>query len=78
VFKKRAFIVSSIVHFFVFIFSASAIFKHQGYDVKELPDEQDDEPSIDFSGTIKVTSCSKSSCFFVVLLSYFPLLVLTG
>ncbi|PNY10731.1 villin-1-like protein [Trifolium pratense] len=32
----------------------AAIFKHQGYDVKELPDEEDDEPSIDFSGTIKV------------------------
>jgi hypothetical protein len=63
VFKKRAIDVSSIVHSFIFIFSASAIFKHQGYDVKELPDEEEDEPSIDFSGTIKVTSCSKSRCF---------------
>ncbi|CAK8565915.1 unnamed protein product [Lathyrus sativus] len=32
----------------------AAIFKHQGYDVKELPDEKDDEPSIDYGGTIKV------------------------
>ncbi|KAK7305383.1 hypothetical protein VNO77_43288 [Canavalia gladiata] len=31
----------------------AAIFKHQGYDVKELP-EDDNEPSIDCSGTIKV------------------------
>ncbi|KAK7301767.1 hypothetical protein RJT34_12642 [Clitoria ternatea] len=31
----------------------AAIFKHQGYDVKELP-EEDNEPSIDCSGTIKV------------------------
>jgi hypothetical protein len=43
-----------------FFFPVSAIFKHQGYDVKELPDEVDDEPSIDRSGTIKVTSCSKT------------------
>ncbi|XP_061358502.1 villin-1 [Gastrolobium bilobum] len=32
----------------------AAIFKHQGYDVKELPGEEDIEPSIDCSGTIKV------------------------
>ncbi|XP_058759875.1 villin-1-like [Vicia villosa] len=32
----------------------AAIFKHQGYDVKELPDEKDDEPSIDYGGTIKI------------------------
>ncbi|KAK7289772.1 hypothetical protein RIF29_03698 [Crotalaria pallida] len=31
----------------------AAIFKHQGYDVKELP-EEDTEPSIDCSGTTKV------------------------
>ncbi|KAJ1384205.1 Villin/Gelsolin [Sesbania bispinosa] len=31
----------------------AAIFKHQGYEVKELP-EEDNEPSIDCSGTIKV------------------------
>lgn len=31
----------------------AAIFKHQGYDVKELP-EEDNEPSIDCSGKIKV------------------------
>ncbi|TKY47120.1 Villin-1 protein [Spatholobus suberectus] len=31
----------------------AAIFKHQGYDVKELP-EEDNELSIDCSGTIKV------------------------
>ncbi|XP_057428977.1 villin-1 [Lotus japonicus] len=31
----------------------AAIFKHQGYDVKELPEEEN-EPSIDCSGTIKV------------------------
>lgn len=55
-FKKCAINVSSIVHFLIFIFYTSAIFKHQGYDVKELPDEKDDEPSIDYGGTIKVTS----------------------
>ncbi|XP_020224778.1 villin-1 isoform X2 [Cajanus cajan] len=31
----------------------AAIFKHQGYDVKELP-EEDNEPSIDCSGTLRV------------------------
>ncbi|KAG5017673.1 hypothetical protein JHK82_023275 [Glycine max] len=31
----------------------AAIFKHQGYEVKELP-EEDNEPSIDCTGTIKV------------------------
>ncbi|KAK9124474.1 hypothetical protein Sjap_014076 [Stephania japonica] len=31
----------------------AAIFKHQGYDVKELP-EEDNQPSIDCSGTLKV------------------------
>ncbi|KAK8468599.1 hypothetical protein PHAVU_006G064200 [Phaseolus vulgaris] len=31
----------------------AAILKHQGYEVKELP-EEDNEPSIDCSGTIKV------------------------
>ncbi|KAL4343038.1 hypothetical protein HN51_061362 [Arachis hypogaea] len=31
----------------------AAIFKHQGYEVKELP-EEDNEPSIDCSGKIKV------------------------
>lgn len=50
-------------------FSASAIFKHQGYDVKELPDEED-EPSIDCSGTIKVGSCSESSCFLLSMIIF--------
>ncbi|OIW09546.1 hypothetical protein TanjilG_30865 [Lupinus angustifolius] len=44
----------------------AAIFKHQGYDVKELP-EEDNEPSIDCTGTTKVWRVDGDELFLLVV-----------
>lgn len=41
-------------HNFHYLFTTLAMFKQTGYDVEELPDE-DDTPHIDCNGTLKVT-----------------------
>lgn len=47
------------LNYFVFLpYIFSAMFKQQGYDVKELP-EEDCDLFIDCSGTLKVTSYKK-------------------
>lgn len=51
------------LNYFVFLpYIFSAMFKQQGYDVKELP-EEDCDLFIDCSGTLKVTSYKKNYQF---------------
>lgn len=42
------------------------MFKQQGYEVKELPDEEDIQPFIDCRGTLKVASYWKQLYSFKV------------
>lgn len=53
------FVFEGVIQFVVNIFAA--IFKHQGYEVKELPDaDEDDHQVIDLSGKLKVFA--KKTC----------------
>lgn len=45
----------------------AAMFKQKGYEVKELPDEEDIQPFIDCSGTLKVPSYRKFHSFKVCI-----------
>lgn len=59
---NRLFIANFNIYAF-HLFSFSAIFKHQGYEVKELP-EEDVQSYINCRGTLKVASIDLNIVFF--------------